>query len=1105
MKTSAKPHDRTGKLLAAVLVCLGVAIVVFGFRYYDAQKQELEQAARETLVAVADLKVEQIREWRTEMLGDAEWVFQGSTLGNDVDSLFSDPIGSAALYRRTLWLITWQKYQQYSRALLLDTTGRVLLAAPPEKKKLGPRALDFAVRTVRENKVLVSDLHQSVSSPGTVNMDIFVPVIERKDAVTSGRVVGVLMLEVDPNAFLYPMIEEWPTPSHSAETLLVRREGDAVLFLNELRHRKNTALKLSLPITNKQMPAVRAVLGEEGFMEGMDYRGVPVLAALRKIPDSPWFIVAKQDRGEILAPLRQQAWSTGTTVGALMLTVMLGLVLLWRRRELLFTVHALAERTQAEAALRESEVLHRTLVENIPQMVFMKDRQFHWVSVNERFARVLGVRPEDVKGKVDADFFPQDLTDKYRADDERIMQNGVTEEIDEEFLERGERRAIHTIKTPVRNAAGQVTGVMGVFSDITERKRAEAALKKSESRLRETQQMAKLGHWMWDVKTNAVEWSEEVFQIFRLDPSTFIPRIDSILALSPWPEDHERDKELVRQATESHSKGEYEQRFLRPDGSTGYYHSTFQGSYDDSGKLAAIIGTVMDITERRQTEIALRESEERFRTLVETAPEAIFIQSQGLFSYVNAAALKLFGTAHPEDLIGQPVLGRIHADHQSQVRERIRKINEQNQPADSADTVFVTVDGALKHVSTAGVPFRHQDQIGALVFARDITERKNAEEALRQSEERLHRAIANSPFPIMLHAEDGSVLQISNSWCEITGYTREELATTADWAERAYGEKKVLVQEDIERLYGMEKRKAEGDYTFRTKRGETRTWEFSSAPMGRLPDGRRLVISMAMDVTERRAGETEVRRLNDELELRVIDRTAELEATNKELEAFSYSVSHDLRAPLRAIDGFANILDKDYMVRLDKEGQRVLGIICGEAKRMGQLIDDLLAFSRLNRRSMQTGAIDMTALARTVFDECAAREPGRPFQFKLQPLPSAEGDPSMIRQMLVNLIANSIKYTRPKNPAEIEIGCRREGEENIYYVKDNGVGFDLKYVSKLFGVFQRLHTEDEFEGTGVGLALVQRIIHRHGGRVWADAKINEGATFFFTLPTRANL
>jgi light-regulated signal transduction histidine kinase (bacteriophytochrome) len=257
---------------------------------------------------------------------------------------------------------------------------------------------------------------------------------------------------------------------------------------------------------------------------------------------------------------------------------------------------------------------------------------------------------------------------------------------------------------------------------------------------------------------------------------------------------------------------------------------------------------------------------------------------------------------------------------------------------------------------------------------------------------------------------------------------------------------------------------------------------------------------MAMDVTERRAAERGVQRLNAELEQRVKDRTAQLEVANKELESFSYSVSHDLRAPLRAIDGFAGILEEDYTARLDGEGRRVVGVIRGEAKRMGQLIDDLLAFSRMSRQQVEAAQIDMMALAQAVFGEQAAQAPGRQLRFKVQPLPPARGDRAMLRQALANLFSNAIKYTRPRAVAEIEIGGRTEGEENIYYVKDNGVGFDMKYAGKLFGVFQRLHNEEEFEGTGVGLALVQRVIHRHGGRVWAEAKLNEGSTLYFTLP-----
>ena len=253
-------------------------------------------------------------------------------------------------------------------------------------------------------------------------------------------------------------------------------------------------------------------------------------------------------------------------------------------------------------------------------------------------------------------------------------------------------------------------------------------------------------------------------------------------------------------------------------------------------------------------------------------------------------------------------------------------------------------------------------------------------------------------------------------------------------------------------------------------------------------------------ITARKEAEEQVRQLNLELEERVRQRTAQLETANKELEAFSYSVSHDLRAPLRAVDGFGGILAEEHASRLDEEGLRVVGVIRREAARMGQLIDDLLAFSRVGRGEMRSVEIDMTLLARTVFEECAAAAVDRKTRLSLGTLVPATGDPRLIRQVLANLLSNAIKYTKPRTEAEIELGSRADGKECVYWVKDNGVGFDPKYAGKLFGIFQRLHSEDQFEGTGVGLALVQRIVLRHGGRVWAESKLDEGAVFYFTLP-----
>ncbi|HEX8964698.1 MAG TPA: ATP-binding protein [Rhodocyclaceae bacterium] len=256
------------------------------------------------------------------------------------------------------------------------------------------------------------------------------------------------------------------------------------------------------------------------------------------------------------------------------------------------------------------------------------------------------------------------------------------------------------------------------------------------------------------------------------------------------------------------------------------------------------------------------------------------------------------------------------------------------------------------------------------------------------------------------------------------------------------------------------------------------------------------------DIFARAQAEAEVTRLNTELEARVQERTRELQAANRELESFSYSVSHDLRAPLRAIDGYSAILMEDNEARLDDEGRRCLERIRGNATRMGNLIDDMLDFSRTARREMQVASIDMHALAREVFDEVRGDAPrDREIELRLGRLPPARGDRAMIRQVLVNLISNAIKFSAPRDRAVIEIAGTAGGGESVYSVRDNGVGFDMQYADKLFGVFQRLHGAAEFPGTGIGLAIVKRIVERHGGRVWAESRPGEGAAMHFTLPS----
>ncbi len=254
--------------------------------------------------------------------------------------------------------------------------------------------------------------------------------------------------------------------------------------------------------------------------------------------------------------------------------------------------------------------------------------------------------------------------------------------------------------------------------------------------------------------------------------------------------------------------------------------------------------------------------------------------------------------------------------------------------------------------------------------------------------------------------------------------------------------------------------------------------------------------SLRAEIAERRRGENLIQDLNRQLNRKVAD----LVEANKEMEAFSYSVSHDLRAPLRAIQGYARMLMQEHVHNLDAEGLRLLKVISRNAMLMAKLIEDLLAFARLGKQEIKKNHLDMTALAQNIFQKLLGWAPPREVQLTLKPLPPAQGDPALMNQVWVNLLSNALKFTGTREAALIEIGGRTEADEQIYYVKDNGVGFDMQYADRLFRVFHRLDPDSEFEGTGVGLAIVQKIIQRHGGRVWAEGKVKEGATFYFSLP-----
>ncbi len=382
--------------------------------------------------------------------------------------------------------------------------------------------------------------------------------------------------------------------------------------------------------------------------------------------------------------------------------------------------------------------------------------------------------------------------------------------------------------------------------------------------------------------------------------------------------------------------------------------------------------------------------------------------------------------------------------------------------------------------------------------ARD-KERRQAQTAARREQVFSSTLIESMPGIFYFYDEQGRFLRWNQNLMTASGYSAGEIANMRP-TEFIAAEHKSLTEERIREVFDKGESSLEAE--LRSKDGTTAPYYFTGKRI--VVDGLVGLVGMGLDISARKSAEAEVHRLNAELEQRVIERTAQLNAANKELEAFSYSVSHDLRAPLRAVIGFAEIVLADFGAGLPDEGQRLLKRIRNRGLLMGQLIDDLLAFSRLGRQPLNRREVNMRALVEAALQDLAPQFDGRRIEFNLGELPPGYCDAVLLRQVWVNLLSNAIKYSRGRVPATVEVGSSTENGECVYYVRDNGAGFDMQFAHKLFNVFQRLHLADEFEGTGVGLAIVQRIVQRHGGRVWAEAEEQRGATFYFTLQSRGS-
>jgi PAS domain S-box-containing protein len=572
------------------------------------------------------------------------------------------------------------------------------------------------------------------------------------------------------------------------------------------------------------------------------------------------------------------------------------------------------------------------------------------------------------------------------------------------------------------------------------------------------------------------------------------------------PDESERILKQVQDAVAKHLPTiRQEFRIRCGDGGFAWTESETRLMYDPSGQFEGAIFGIRDISKRREAEEAFNREHNLLRTVIDHLPVAVYAKdtrSRKILS--NRMDDEMLGRIEPSEGSEESHEASPAAEAARLFREFDRRVLERGEKILDREVQFPDPRGEPRTILTSSVPLRDPDTrvIGLVGIGMDITRLKRAEEELSQERAFLRAVIDTSPNLVCVRKSDGTFALANKTLADVYGSTPEEMIGKKD-SDFPHPPEGIggLLKSDAEVLAGQT-RKFIPEEKIRFADKSEHWVSVIKIPLREETGRSDKVLCVTTDITERKKAEQEIRRLNAELEHRVRERTAQLEGANKELEAFAYSVSHDLRAPLRSIDGFGQALEEDYAAVLDDQGKDFLQRIRSASKRMGLLIDDLLVLSRLTRGDIHRQTVDLTAMARRILEEMRRADPNRSVECAVAEKLTADGDERLLSAVLENLLGNAWKFTSRRKEAEIQFGATTTPQgETAFFVKDNGAGFNMEHAGKLFQAFQRLHTVQEFPGNGIGLATVQRIIHRHGGRVWAEGELEKGAAFYFTLPS----
>ncbi|MFA5403467.1 MAG: PAS domain S-box protein [Ignavibacteria bacterium] len=1214
MMKKEQKFSRSPFILIILYLLITFFELIVGIRYYYIQKDIIKSEKYTELSVIADSKVNQIVNWRNERIADANVIFNSVFLKSNIKKWIGNIVDINLKNQIITHINSYCSYYPYKNVIILDTNANIKYSVNKDGLILGEATISCYKESLKSKKPVFSNIY-FCNACNEIHLDILIPLFEGES------LFGGIIMRLDPQKFLFPLIKSWPTSSSTSETLLITKEGDEVVFLNELRHRKNTALKLKYKIDsiNINIPAVQAGMEKEGLVEGLDYRGIPVLSDIRKISDSPWYMIAKVDLDEIYEPIYEKALSVGILVGLVLISFAIGFVWIWTNQKKSLHIQHLEEESRRQALIKHFEYL----VKYANDIIILSDENFRIIEVNQRTLSIFGYSKDEIMNMKIPDLLASNAKPPVEINTgENELKNGVLIET----IYKRKDNTTFPVEVSIRTMnINDKKYSQRVIRDISERKKVEEFLIENEIKFRALFENAILGIYRTTPDGRIVDCNPALLEMLGFDNLEDLAKRNlEIVGFEPGYSRNDFKKKIE---IEGEIKG-LESAWIKKDGTSIYVSENAKAVRDKAGKFLFYEGTVEDITKRKKIEEELRASENKYRRLHESMMDGyVMVDMQGKFIDCNDSFESMLGynleelkkltyldiTPEKWNVLEQKIIKeKIFSSGYSYVYEKeyikkdgtifpieisafllkndkdekegmwaiVRDITERKQieqvieesekkfrtlfesmnegvalhelifddKGNSVDYRIIDVNPAYeKHtgisaekaknqfaskfyninippyleiysnVAMTGVPYffetyfpplkKHFDisvfspkkNFFATVF-NDVTERKNAEIVLRESERKLREAQEMAHLGYWLWDVKTGVVEWSEEVYKIfqlnpKKYTPQidSILALSPWHEENQRDKELISR-------AIENHKP-GSYEQKFLRPDKSIGYYSSTFQGNYDEKGELIsiVGSVMDITERKKAEEEIRKLNEELEQRVIERTTQLEQANKELEAFSYSVSHDLRAPLRSIDGFSLALYEDYFNKLDDKAKDYLSRIRNSTKRMDELIDSMLKLSRVTRFELRYDKVDLSSLTKDIIDKLISDDVKRVAEFKIEENIVANGDQYLLKILLENLINNAWKYTSKKEKTIIELGSFKKESDVVYFIKDNGIGFDMKYYDKLFGAFQRLHSKKEFPGIGIGLATARRIIHRHSGKIWAESEIDKGTTFYFTL------